>query len=240
MEDDAEKDELTLSQDTLAALQEFYSERDMQQKKFEDLKSVAELSSHEDILSMEMFTEDWNSSQFWYSEDTATTLAKQLLEGANAETSIAIVSAPSVLIQIKNILASGAYPYPPRVSLFEFDERFAVLQEFIYYDFHAPLKLDPELKGKFNRILCDPPFLSDDCQTKAALTVRWLSKPKEPSSDDAKPRVIVCTGERMESLIHKVYPGTRTTNFEPQHAQGRLSNEFRCYANYECEAWSWM
>lgn len=37
----------------------------MQQKKFEDLQSVAEQSNQKDMLSMEMFTEDWNSSQFW-------------------------------------------------------------------------------------------------------------------------------------------------------------------------------
>lgn len=71
------------------------------------------------------------------------------------------------------------------------------------------------------------------------MTVRWLSRsPASNATDASSTRVIVCTGERMEGLIHKVYPGTRTTSFEPQHAQGRLSNEFRCYANYECEAWS--
>ena len=37
----------------------------MQRKRFEDLKSAAEQPNHEDILSMDMFTEDWNSSQFW-------------------------------------------------------------------------------------------------------------------------------------------------------------------------------
>jgi hypothetical protein len=44
----------------------------------------------------------------------------------------------------------------------------------------------------------------------------------------------------METLIQKLYAkvGTRTTTFEPKHAKG-LSNEFRCYANFECEAWNW-
>ena len=72
------------------------------------------------------------------------------------------------------------------------------------------------------------------------MTVRWLSKPKEASEHDILvPRIIVCTGERMESLISRLYPGIRTTTFEPQHIQGRLSNEFRCYTNYESDIWSW-
>lgn len=44
----------------------------------------------------------------------------------------------------------------------------------------------------------------------------------------------------METLIQKLYAkvGTRTTNFEVKHAKG-LSNEFRCYANYESDVWKW-
>ena len=53
--------------------------------------------------------------------------------------------------------------------------------------------------------------------------------------------MLVCTGERMESLITKLYSkvGTRTTSFEVEHAKG-LSNEFRCYANFESEDWKWV
>lgn len=68
----------------------------------------------------------------------------------------------------------------------------------------------------------------------AALTVRWLAKSWTANSL----RFIACTGERMETLILKLYAnlGTKTTTFEPKHAKG-LSNEFRCYANFECENW---
>ena len=72
---------------------------------------------------MDMFSEDWNASQFWvkmahsdatsifpfvhyvqYRDETATLLAEQLLDGATDDTAIAVVSAPSVFIQLKNIL----------------------------------------------------------------------------------------------------------------------------------------
>lgn len=51
--------------DTLAALQEFYSEREGQKKRFQDLKSDIERRSSQALLSMDMFSEDWNTSQFW-------------------------------------------------------------------------------------------------------------------------------------------------------------------------------
>ena len=54
-----------LSGSALAALQEFYTERDDRQKRFEELKSAAEDQHLKAKLSMDVFTEDWNASQFW-------------------------------------------------------------------------------------------------------------------------------------------------------------------------------
>lgn len=225
-----------LSTDALDALKQFYTERDSRQKAFEDLKNEAENEfDSSKQLSMEAFTEDWNASQFWYNDDTATQLAKQLLVGATEQTKIAVVSAPSAFLQLKNLLAADGSSQKPQLTLLEFDDRFAVFKEFAKYDFEQPIKLPVELKGQFDAIICDPPFLSEDCQTKAALTVRWLAK------DYNAIRLVVCTGERMESLILKLYAkaGIRTTNLEVVHAKG-LSNEFRCYANFESDAWKFV
>ncbi|KAK0853111.1 Protein-lysine N-methyltransferase efm5 [Friedmanniomyces endolithicus] len=112
---------------------------------------------------------------------------------------------------------------------------------FVYYDLDHPLQLPAELKNKFDRIICDPPFLSDDCQTKTALTVRYLSKSwaADNGTSDGL-RFISCTGERVGEIIARLYgkTGVKTTTFEPAHSKG-LSNEFRCYANFECSAWTW-
>jgi 16S rRNA G966 N2-methylase RsmD len=226
-----------LSAGALAALKDFYSDKDTRQKAFEDLKAQAEDEfDGGKPLSMEAFTEDWNSSQFWYNDDTATKLAKQLLHGASGQTKIAVVSAPSAFLQLKNLLAGQDASSRPQITLLEFDERFGVFKEFVKYDFEQPIKLPSELKGQFDAIICDPPFLSEDCQTKAALTVRWLAKNWSTSGGL---KLIVCTGERMETLIHKLYAkiGIRTTTFDVVHAKG-LSNEFRCYANFECDQWT--
>ncbi|KAI1749040.1 putative N6-adenine methyltransferase-domain-containing protein [Xylaria castorea] len=263
MADDTE-DSLTLSTDTLAALQEFYAERDVQTEKLEKLKALA-AEAHDDgerrengenggrgrgggkeptpELSIHTFTEDWNESQFWYSDETANFLANQLLDGTSDDSVVAVVSTPSVFVALKKVMAASGYTGPrPKTYLLEHDYRFAVFPEFVFYDFADPFKLPSHLKGTVDRMICDPPFLSDDCQTKMAMTLRWLARPsttKTGSSSTAELRVLICTGERMEALVNRLYRplGVRTTTYEPAHSG--LKNEFLCYANFECDAWSW-
>lgn len=62
--------------------------------------------------------------------------------------------------------ASGEYKCRPQIKLLEIDERFAVFKEFVRYDFEKAIQLPAEMKGCFDAIICDPPFLSEDCQTK--------------------------------------------------------------------------
>lgn len=63
------------------------------------------------------------------------------------------------------------YRSKPQIKLLEYDTRFAVFKEFVRYDFEKAIQLPAELKGTFDAIICDPPFLSSDCQTKGG----WLS-----------------------------------------------------------------
>ncbi|KAK6537943.1 hypothetical protein TWF694_010839 [Orbilia ellipsospora] len=233
-------------------------EKDARQKRFEELKAQAEADDEERKnssnstapVTMEDFEADWNVSQFWYDEETSRALGEELVEGASEGTNVALVSAPSVFVKLKNLMKDGLVP-KCNIHLLEYDNRFALFgSEFTFYDFNEPLKLPAGLKGHFDRVLVDPPFLSEDCQTKAALTVRWLAKPStigdKPDRPDRigsreeHPRIIVCTGERMKDVVDKMYKkaGVRCTGFEVRHAQG-LSNEFRCYANFESARLRW-
>ncbi len=54
-----------LSGQAVDALAEFYSERDLQQHRLENLKTVEDGANKDVELSMEAFREDWNVSQFW-------------------------------------------------------------------------------------------------------------------------------------------------------------------------------
>ena len=54
-----------LSAATMALLGDFYSEREQNEQRFENLKAHTEDNQLRTPLSMSMFTEDWNASQFW-------------------------------------------------------------------------------------------------------------------------------------------------------------------------------
>ena len=254
-------DELTLSSSAMDALKAFYAERDENARRFAELNAAATaaaaaaaaaaagaeadkadkpaalvepLATLEVPLSMKLFTEDWNASQFWYTDDTANLLARQLMNGAGPETLIAVVSTPSVFVALKNAMVSMAAAEKPKLLLLEYDHRFAVFPEFVHYDFNTPTKLPASLRGTADRIMVDPPFLSEDCQTKTALTARWLSR-------TVTNPVILCTGERMAPLIiEKLYKaqGLRPTDYVPEHHG--LSNVFYTYANFASPDWTFQ
>ncbi|KAJ2971522.1 hypothetical protein NUW58_g9395 [Xylaria curta] len=142
----------SLSADALAALQEFYAERDAQTEKLEKLKALVEKDElgrengdsdgKEPELSIHTFIEDWNESQFWYSDETANLLANRLLDGTSDASVIAVVSTPSVFVALKKIMATAGYTGPkPKTYLLEHDHRFEVFPEFVFYDFAHPFKL---------------------------------------------------------------------------------------------------
>lgn len=119
---------------------------------------------------MNLFKEDWQLSQFWYTDSTADLLAEALLEGADSNTVIAIVSAPSVYAAIKR-MPEEEIP-TKHIYLMEFDKRFALLagkDHFIFYDYKFPEQFDSKIKGKVDRLIIDPPFLNEDCQSKCML-----------------------------------------------------------------------
>jgi 16S rRNA G966 N2-methylase RsmD len=57
-------------------------------------------------------------------------------------------------------------------------------EDFVFYDYNEPLKLPADLKNSFDLVVLDPPFLSEECLCKMAMTARYLMKDK----------VLLCTG----------------------------------------------
>lgn len=100
---------------------------------------------------------------------------------------IACISAPSVYQKLKQ-LESEHVDGSQHVSaaLLEFDRRFAVYaEEFIFYDYNNPLCLPEDvLPQSFDIVIADPPYLSEECLSKVALTVKYLTKSK----------ILLCTG----------------------------------------------
>lgn len=245
---DFDDEPITLSAHALAALREFQVEEKQRLEKFESLYKASENKFDEQQhakpveVKIDDFKEDWQLSQFWYADDTARTLGKALLEGADEDTVIVVASAPSVYAAIKQF-PEDEIP-TKHIYLLEYDSRFKVLagsEHFSLYDYNMPDEIPDHLRHKCHRLLIDPPFLEPDCQTKSAqaaknLLVKEDKRQERTKSGDIKYKLISSTGERMHDVVTNHYPGTKITNFYPEHKNG-LSNEFRCYATFECSHW---
>merc|ERR1712096_45625 len=169
--------------------------------------------------------EDWQLSQFWYSEATAGALAGAVLSAAGPAGRVACVSAPTLYT------ACRARTPDCRLDLFEYDKRFAVHgSDFHLYDYKTPLQLDSELRGQFDLVFADPPFLSEECLTKTLVTVRWMGRPGA--------RLGLCTGAVMAELAARLAQ-LQPCRFTPEHEKS-LSNPFQCFAiSTLTNMWSW-
>ncbi|XP_067010570.2 EEF1A lysine methyltransferase 1 [Anabrus simplex] len=209
---DSDDDIPQLSAETLAALKEFY---DQKFEKEEMLKAALENSESIDDLE---FDEDWQLSQFWYDDNTALALAKEAARAAGDTGSVALISCPTLFNKLKKLAPDL------QVTLFEYDRRFAVFgEDFILYDYRMPLDIPRCLAGSYSVVIADPPFLSEECLSKTAITVKYLAKDK----------IILCSGAVMEDLAKRLLD-VRKCLFRPQH-KNNLANEFLCFANYDLD-----
>uniref|UniRef100_A0AAY5L1E0 EEF1A lysine methyltransferase 1 n=1 Tax=Esox lucius TaxID=8010 RepID=A0AAY5L1E0_ESOLU len=133
---------------------------------------------------------------------------------------IACLSAPSVYQKLKQGVVEGSGGVSAVVL--EYDRRFATYgQEFVFYDYNEPLSLPEDVAPQsFDIVLADPPYLSEECLTKVAQTVKYLAKGK----------VLLCTGAIMEEHAEKLL-GLKICRYIPKHNKN-LANEFRCFTNY--------
>ncbi|XP_014472108.1 PREDICTED: protein-lysine N-methyltransferase N6AMT2 [Dinoponera quadriceps] len=206
---DSDDDQPRLSSTALAALEEFLREKE-ERENF--LKNVSEESQ----VSGTLFGEDWQLSQFWYDDRTIETIARGALNSTPAGGRIALISCPTLYSELKK--KSGGR----EIKLFEYDSRFQVFgADFIRYDYKFPLDVPRDMTRRFDLVIADPPFLSDDCLTKTAVTIKFLTKGN----------VVLCTGAVMAELAERLLK-VRKCNFMPGH-KNNLANEFYCYSNFD-------
>lgn len=75
---------------------------------------------------------------------------------------VCCISSPTLM---KHLVAQGDFS-EENLTLLEFDRRFEAFQNFHFWDFNEPLKIDEKLKNKFDVIIADPPFLNEDLGLK--------------------------------------------------------------------------
>ncbi|XP_078513208.1 EEF1A lysine methyltransferase 1 isoform X3 [Lissotriton helveticus] len=164
---DDDHDMPQLSSHALAALHEFYAEQQVK-----NALSTSQGSTKQSFGSVE---EDWQLSQFWYSEETALKLAEEAIAAAGKGGRIACLSAPSVFQKLKDLNREDY-----SACLLEYDRRFSVYgDDFVFYDYNRPLDLPKNIgANSFDIVVADPPYLSNECLGKTAQTIKHLTKGK--------------------------------------------------------------
>lgn len=82
-----------------------------------------------------------------------------------------------------------------------------------------------DFQNKFDIIILDPPFLSEECIKNISKYVEYLSK------NNAK--TILCSGLVVKEWAES-YLNLKLCNFEPQHERN-LGNAFVSYANFNLD-----
>ncbi|KAH9478288.1 EEF1A lysine methyltransferase 1 [Psilocybe cubensis] len=231
-----------LDPSTLSLLDSFFSEKAEADRKFQELAAeraaaqVAGLALEEDIESDETkpmvsvsdfklaFGEDWQLSQFWYSESFATNLASRLHALCTPNTHIAFLCCPTAFVAFEHMKPLT------NSKLLEYDQRFAVLspKKFVPYDIDDADVFPEAMRGKVDIAVVDPPFLNEVTNKKVVQTLKQLLHQRS--------KLIVLTSVSVEDVLAKLYSEPplgplRRTAIDPEH--GRLANDFACWGSWD-------
>lgn len=115
------------------------------------------------------------------------------------------------------------------ICLFEFDTRFSAIgEDFVYFDYKNTESdsIFEIYRRKFDILVADPPFLSEECIIKYSKFIKTLQK------DDSN--VILCSGQTASKWIEKALD-LHQCEFQPEH-ENNLANQFGCYANFDLDS----
>lgn len=207
---ESDDEEPQLSSSTLAALQEFLCK-----ERFEQQNLLELVSEEGQIPSNILFDENWQLSQFWYDDKTIEALVRGALNSTSANGKIALISCPTLYSKLKKECDKR------QITLFEYDSRFKIFGvDFIQYDYKSPLNVPKCMSSQFDLVIADPPFLSAECLTKTAVTIKFLMKKN----------IVLCTGAVMTELAERLLD-VKKCDFTPGH-RNNLANEFCCFSNF--------
>lgn len=114
------------------------------------------------------------------------------------------------------------------MKIFEFDKRFESFgEDFQFYDYNEALEENHLIAyaSKFDLVIADPPFLSEECLEKTSLIVKRLIK------DEG---LIVLNTGSIQKEFAKKFLDLKETNYQPQH-KNNLANEFTSFANFDLD-----
>ncbi|CAK0837635.1 unnamed protein product [Prorocentrum cordatum] len=166
--------------------------------------------------------ENADLNQYWFSEASIQVLAEEVLEhGPRA----ALVSCPSIYFTL---------PAAARASckVLEFDRAWQDDPGFVFYDFHHPEDVPPDLHHAFDLVVVDPPYITREVWSKYATTAKLLMK--QGADDRGCPLGrLLCTSIAENAPMLRELLGIEPRRFRP--AIPNLVYQYHTYTNYDSE-----
>lgn len=165
--------------------------------------------------------EDEHLNQYWYSNRSIDAMVRDVERVCAAEESrCCFLSTPSVYFSLSK-------PVRARSWCFDLDEQWQGDRGFVRYDFNAPIGFPnaEALRGTFDMVVIDPPFITREVWEKYTTTAKFLLKP------DGK--VMGSTIAENKGFMKELL------NCEPQTFMPSIPTlvyQYRFYANYASES----
>jgi hypothetical protein len=128
-------------------------------------------------------------NQYWYSQRTIAAMlagVDEVLSGAadgaagatggGAPRRVAFLSTPSLYFSMPAAARAGGVAGGGHAVLDFDDAQFGSDPGFVHYDFHKPTELPDALRGAFDLVVVDPPFITEEVWRAYAATANFLLK----------------------------------------------------------------
>eukprot|EP00906_Rhabdomonas_costata_P025408 RCo036328 len=153
-------------------------------------------------------------NQYWYSAKTIEQVVREL-ETVSPKR-VAFVSTPSLFFSVSEEFRKNS-------SLLDYDSKWKAVPGFVQYDFNHPVDLPGELRGQFDYVVVDPPFITEEVWTKYAETVQWLLS-------EAQGGKVLCSTIAENAPMMQRLLGLQPIPFKPSIPH--LVYQYLFYTNY--------
>ncbi|ETW07337.1 hypothetical protein H310_01876 [Aphanomyces invadans] len=105
--------------------------------------------------------------------------------------------------------------------------------EFVFYDYNAPLDVEERFHGFFDYVLVEPPYLTEQCMKGFGQTMNLISREVKTTSDGKQvmvtPNAFINSGALRDAMATEL--GLTPCGFVPTF-ESKLSNRLTTYINY--------
>ncbi|CAM9183992.1 unnamed protein product [Pylaiella littoralis] len=157
--------------------------------------------------------ENGDLNQYWYSQATIDTIAAEVAEFGAGGT--AFLSTPSIFFSLDKELRA-------KCKVFDLDTKWAKDPGFVRYDFTKPEDIPEAVRGKFDMVVVDPPFITRQVRYTAA--IQLLLRPGGAG-------LVLCSTISENAPLMQELLGANPCDYKPSIPN--LVYQYSLYVNYD-------